>query len=284
MTTTTKSHFTPSQLQYQVQLHMSLLYLKRRLALGNLGTHYDEIRVFREVHCKLILESPVLTSTPTTPRLSPPLELTTSELLEEVKKRLEAKMAVDHETQVFVDGTFEDLADELAGYLDNVKKVDESEGVRAEIKPLLEANKKDEALKRLVTSSTVLNAAPEKEFTAAYNLLIYLIIQSPNVNMFLPKVCENLSRPITSSSINGTGLALSVLSTLFNLLQPDNEVRYNVFQAILRLIKTSGLFEILRPQLKKLDTWIEQWDVDEEDQRKLFGHIADVAEDAGEEG
>jgi translation initiation factor 3 subunit M len=40
---------------------------------------------------------------------------------------------------------------------------------------------------------------------------------------------------------------------------------------------------MLRPQLKKLDTWIEQWDVDEEDQRKLFGQIADVAEDAGEE-
>jgi translation initiation factor 3 subunit M len=193
-------------------------------------------------------------------------------------------MAVEYQTQVFVDGTFEDLAEELAGYLDNVKKVDESEGVRVEIKSLLEANKKDEALKKLVTASPVLNAAPEKEFTAAYNLLIYLIIQSPNVNMFLPKVCENLSRPITSSPVNGTGLALSVLTTLFNLLQPDNEVRYNVFQTILRLVKTSGLFEMLRPQLKRLDTWIEQWDVDEEDQRKLFSQIADVAEDAGEEG
>ena len=192
-------------------------------------------------------------------------------------------MAVDNYSQVFIDGTFEDLADELAAYIDNVKKVDESEGIRAEVKPLLEANKKDEVLKRLVTGSPILNAAPEKEFTAAYNLLVYLITQSPNVNMFLPKVCENLSRPITSSPINGSGLALSVLTTLFNLLQPDNEVRYNVFQAILRLVKNSGLFEMLRPQLKKLDIWIEQWEVDEEDQRKLFGQIADVAEDAGEE-
>lgn len=193
-------------------------------------------------------------------------------------------MAVGHQTQVFVDGTFEDLADELAAYLDNVKKVDENEGVRAEIKPLLEGNKKDDVLKKLVTASPVLNTAPEKEFTAAYNLLIYLIIQSPNVNIFLNKVCENLLRPITSSPVNGTGLALSVLTTLFNLLQPDNEDRYNVFsKAILRLVKTSGMFEMLRPQLAKLNTWIEQWDVDEEDQRNLFGQIADVAEDAGEE-
>lgn len=192
-------------------------------------------------------------------------------------------MATEIPNQVFIDGTFEDLSDELAAYIDNVKKVDDAAGVRAEIKPLLEANQKDEALKKLITASPALNAAPEKEFTAAYNLLVYLIIQSPNVNMFLPKVCENLSRPITSSPVNGSGLALSVLTTLFNLLQPENEVRYNVFQAILRLVKSSGLFEMLRPQLTKLDTWIEQWEVDEEDQRKLFGQIADVAEDAGEE-
>ncbi|KAE8452218.1 hypothetical protein EG329_001685 [Mollisiaceae sp. DMI_Dod_QoI] len=175
--------------------------------------------------------------------------------------------------QVFIDGTFADLAQELAEYLN----------IGPEIKPLLEENKKDDALKKLVTASTALNSTPEKEFTAAYNLLVYLVIQSPSVNMFLPRICENLSKPITSSPVNGSGLALSVLTTIFNLLQPDNEVRFNVFQAILRLVKTSGLFEMLRPQLTKLDAWIAEWEVDEEDQRKLFIHIADTAEDAGEE-
>lgn len=184
--------------------------------------------------------------------------------------------------QVFIDGTFEDLADELAGYIDNVKKVNEAEGVRAEIKPLLAANKKDDVLKKLVTAAPALNGAPEKEFTAAYNLLVYLIVQSPNVNMFLPKVCENLSRPIVSSPLNSSGLALSVLTTVFNLLDPENEVRFNVFQAILQLVKKSGLYEMLRPQLKKLDTWIEEWDIDEEDQRKLFVQVADVAAEVGE--
>jgi translation initiation factor 3 subunit M len=192
-------------------------------------------------------------------------------------------MAVDTGNQVFIDGSFEDLAEELAAYIDNLRKVDEDAGVRAEVALLLKSNKKDEVLKRLVTISPVLNAAPEKEFSAAYNLLIYLVVQSPNVNMFLPKVCENLSRPITSSPANGHGLALSVLTTLFNLLRPDNEVRFNVFLAILRHVKASGLFEALRSQLSRVDTWIEQWDIDEEDQRKLFCQIADIADDAGEE-
>lgn len=195
---------------------------------------------------------------------------------------LEVNMATSS-PQVFIDGSFVDLVDELAGYIDNVSKVEESKGVRAEIKPLLAANKKDEALKKIVTASVALNAAPEKEFTAAYNLLVYLVNQSPNVNMFLPKVCENLSRPITSSPLNGSGLVLSVLSTLFNLLKEDNEVRYNVFSAILSVVKKNGAFESIRPELKKLEGWFEKWETDEEDQRKLYVQVADAAEDAGED-
>lgn len=124
---------------------------------------------------------------------------------------------------------------------------------------------------------------PEKEFTAAYNLLVYLVLQSPNVNMFLPKICENLSKPILSSPANGPGLALNSLTTIFNLLRSDNEVRFNIFQAILRLIKMNGLFETLRPQLSRLDNWLLEWNVNGTDQRKLFIQIADVAEDVGEE-
>lgn len=124
---------------------------------------------------------------------------------------------------------------------------------------------------------------PEKEFTAAYNLLIYLVLQSPNVNMFLPKICENLSKPIVSSLTNGPGLALNGLTTIFNLLRPDNEVRFNVFQAILRLVKMNGLFELLRPQLFRLDIWLQEWNVEQKDRRKLFIQIADVAEDVAEE-
>ena len=208
----------------------------------------------------------------------PPRARNNSEHQDPILFKLHCVSAALHEMarstqQVFIDGSFADLSQELADYLN----------IGAEVTPLLEQNKKDDVLKKLVTASIALNGTPEKEFTAAYNLLVYLIIQSPSVNIFLPKVCENLSRPITSSPLNGPGLALSVLTTIFNLLAPDNEVRFNVFQAILRLVKTNGLFETLRSQLKKLDTWVQEWELDEEDQRKLFALVADVADDAGEE-
>ncbi|KAI9842867.1 MAG: hypothetical protein M1838_002957, partial [Thelocarpon superellum] len=186
---------------------------------------------------------------------------------------------------LLIEGPFEELAEELAQYIDNVKPSNsETEpSVQSEVSRLLEQNQKDEALKRLVTASAVLNAAPEKEFIAAYNLLVHLIRQSPNLNMFLPKVCANLSNPVTSSSANGPGMALAILTTIFNIMQADNDTRYHVFLAILSVVKRSGMYESLRPQLKNMNRWISEWESDEEEQRKLFLEIADVAEDAGEE-
>lgn len=65
---------------------------------------------------------------------------------------------------LLIEGSFDELADELAHYIDDVRKKpgDENPGIQAEIAPLLEQAQKDEALKKLVTGSTALNTAPEK--------------------------------------------------------------------------------------------------------------------------
>ena len=58
--------------------------------------------------------------------------------------------------------SFNELADEFAQYLDNLKKVEEDEGLKKEIQPLLDKDEKIEVLKKLVTSSSIINQAPEK--------------------------------------------------------------------------------------------------------------------------
>lgn len=232
-------------------------------------------------------DSPTLDSSqirpppPHTSRIVPIQELLdyTSQKLQELAD-IQKKKKMSTQNLVFLEGTFPDLCEEFAGYIDNINKVT-GDGLQTEIKPLLEANQKDDVLKKLVVGSLALNNAPEKEYSAAYNLLIYLVMQSPNTNMFLPKICENITKGLTTSPAHGPALAVSVLTILFNFLDPTDEVRYNVFQAIIRVVKTGGLFEMLRPQLKCVDGWVKTWDVDEEDQRKLFGQISDVAEDGG---
>ncbi|KAF2683257.1 eukaryotic translation initiation factor 3 subunit M [Lentithecium fluviatile CBS 122367] len=189
-------------------------------------------------------------------------------------------------TTMLIEGTFEELAEELAQYIDSLKKAhgDDSSNIQSECAALLKENKKDEVLKKLVMGSQALNQAPEKEFIAAYNLLIHLVRQSPNVGMFLPKICAHLSAPITSSPANGGGLALSILGTVFNTLPQDHhEMRYHILLTILRVIRATSNFETLRPQLKQLDAWLEDWEMEESDDRKLYLAVSDVAGDAGED-
>ncbi|KAK3048505.1 hypothetical protein LTR09_010169 [Extremus antarcticus] len=183
-----------------------------------------------------------------------------------------------------VEGPFEELSSELATYLDTVKG--EGSNVASEIAPLLaDADKqqegqqtdKDAVLKKLVTASSVLNSAPERELQAAYNLLIHLISQAPNPEKFLPHVCRYLSAPITSSPHNGIGIALGILGTIFNAVQPDDDTRFHVLLSIVDVIRNSGNYETLRPQLKNLDSWLQEWEMEDEEKRKLFLAVADAA-------
>jgi hypothetical protein len=64
---------------------------------------------------------------------------------------------------LLIDGSFEELSDELAHYLDDRKRQgDDGTSLQADIAPLLEQGQKDEVLRRLVAASAVLNSAPEK--------------------------------------------------------------------------------------------------------------------------
>ncbi|KAI0193164.1 hypothetical protein F4808DRAFT_360085 [Astrocystis sublimbata] len=173
---------------------------------------------------------------------------------------------------VFVDGSFEELAQEMANFL----------SVGDEVKGLIEKSQKDEVLKKLIVASQALHSIPEREFAGAYNLLVYLILQSDNASMFLPRVCDNLTKPITSSPLNGPALALSTLTTIFNMLQPNDQLRYHVFMAITKFLKLHGMFENLKPYLKSLETWLEEWDVDAKSQRQAYESIAETARESGD--
>lgn len=174
---------------------------------------------------------------------------------------------------VFVDGTFNELAQEMADYVK----------IGDEVKPLIEKDQQDEILKKIIVASSALNQVPEKEFTAAYNLLVYLVMQSKNSDKLLPKVCDNLLKPVTSSPQNGPALALGALTNIFNMVKPDNEIRFHIFTFIVRFVKQYSMFDALKKHLRTLDSWVEQWDIDEAAQRKLYEEIAEVASEAGDE-
>ena len=69
---------------------------------------------------------------------------------------------------LLIEGSFEELTDEFAQYIDSLKKSqgDESSSIQQETADLLKENKKDEVLKKLVVGAQALNQAPEKGMRA----------------------------------------------------------------------------------------------------------------------
>ena len=175
---------------------------------------------------------------------------------------------------LFVDGSFEELAGEMADYLkaEDTKQLLSQENVS-----------KEEVISKLVASSSALNTVPEKEYTAASNLMVHLVLQAQSPKIYLPTLCNTFSKPLANSPVHGPGLSLNALTTVFNLLDAADPVRANVFMAILKFLKASAMFDNLRPYLDKIPGWMEDWETSEDFQRKVYEQVAEVALEAGEE-
>ena len=70
---------------------------------------------------------------------------------------------------------------------------------------------------------------------------------------------------------------MSILTTIFNILEPDDGIRYPVFSAILDSVAKAGTYENLRPYLKHLDAWLQAWEASAESQRRLYLKLAQIA-------
>ncbi|OAA33782.1 Eukaryotic translation initiation factor 3 subunit M [Moelleriella libera RCEF 2490] len=175
---------------------------------------------------------------------------------------------------LFVDGTFEELAREMAEYL---KAEDTAQ--------LLDKEKvsKEDVIAKLVAASPGLSTVPEKEYTAASNLLIHLVLQSADPKKHLQTLCANLAKVPVNSSVHGPGLSLNALTTIFNLLPQEDVIRARIFLEIVKFLKAHGLFDTLRPYLERLNGWLESWDASEEIERLIYENVAEAAYEANEE-
>jgi translation initiation factor 3 subunit M len=176
---------------------------------------------------------------------------------------------------IFVDGSFEELAAEMADYL----KAEDAKQLLGDDK----TGDKEEVLAKLVAASSGLSTVPEKEFTAASNLMIHLVLQSSDPKKHLPALCSNFSKPLNSSPVHGASLSLNALTTVFNLLDPEDPIRARVFMEILKFLRAHGMFEALKTYLDNLPEWMESWGTGEDYQRKLYEEVAEVALEAGQE-
>lgn len=198
---------------------------------------------------------------------------TTSIYPREAKGIMAAPKPAGQPQLLFVDGSFEDLATEMADYL---KAEDAKQLLSQDAKPSTE-----DVVAKLVAASNALNTVSEKEYTAASNLMIHLVLQSSDPKKYLPTLCSTFAKPLVNSPVHGAGLSLNALTTVFNLLAPTDPVRARVFMEILKFLRAHGMYESLRQYLDKLPEWLESWGTEVALQRQIYEEVAEVALEAG---
>ncbi|KAL9081053.1 MAG: hypothetical protein Q9159_007444 [Coniocarpon cinnabarinum] len=201
---------------------------------------------------------------------------------------------------LLIEGSFRELVDELADYVDGLRKAQnaDSPSLKEEVAPLLdrvvqtEENEcedreeeietaKDAVLKVIVKTSGTLNTAPEREIIPSYNLLIHLLTQGSEIDPYLKPLCQTLSNPDSLTAVPSAAirvsLTMTVLTTVFNIIDYDDGVRYPVFNTILDNVARSGTYENLRGYLKHLDKWMEEWEATPEQQRRTYLKLSQIA-------
>ncbi|KAF9987907.1 hypothetical protein BGZ75_010315 [Mortierella antarctica] len=176
---------------------------------------------------------------------------------------------------IFIDAPVQDQAVELATYISSLR-ADEQQALVKEVVSLVEAEKVADAANVLVKESKTLLEAPEKEFEAAFNLLVAIALNDANKTGL-----EQILKTIVSEPTQKTTLKFKVLSNIFNTLPANSPLRLPVFTSIVELAVATDDMDLVLPQLQYVPSWISEWGVGVEAERTLLLAVSDRLKETG---
>ncbi|KAF9392608.1 hypothetical protein CPB97_000061 [Podila verticillata] len=176
---------------------------------------------------------------------------------------------------IFIDAPVQEQVAELATYISSLRG-DEEQALVKEVVPLVEAEKFAEATKVLVKESKTLLEAPEKEFEAAFNLLVAVAIVDAD-----KAVVEDILKIVVSEPTQKTALKFKVLSNVFNTLPANSPLRLSVFTSIVDLAVASDDMDLVLPQLQYVPNWVSEWGVGADAERTLLLKLSDRLKETG---
>jgi len=176
---------------------------------------------------------------------------------------------------IFIDAPVQEQVAELATYISSLRG-DEEQALVKEVAPLVEAEKFAEATKVLVKESKTLLEAPEKEFEAAFNLLVAVAIVDADKT-----VVEDILKVVVSEPTQKTALKFKVLSNIFNTLPANSPLRLSVFTSIVDLAVASDDMDLILPQLQYVPNWVSEWGVGADAERTLLLNLSDRLKETG---
>ncbi|KAG6541293.1 hypothetical protein Mapa_017346 [Marchantia paleacea] len=139
----------------------------------------------------------------------------------------------------------------------------------SEAEALLVSGRFSDLASLLLTSADVVLAnAPEKDLECIFTVICNLVnkAQSPDEAL---EMADQIGNKLIVQPIDKPALRLKILFHLYNMLATPYG-RYVIFKRALKLAILGKVTELIVPSLKRLDTFIKEWNIGNSEKRELY--------------
>lgn len=130
----------------------------------------------------------------------------------------------------------------------------------------------------LTSADLIFSKVSEKDVECIYTVICSLVTkpESPDESLEMAKLIAN---KVTQQANDKPALRMKILFNLYNLLV-NPYCRFYVYMKALDLAINGKATELVIPSFKKMDTFLREWNIGMEDQRKLFLAIANILKES----
>ncbi|KAK2986306.1 hypothetical protein RJ640_021875 [Escallonia rubra] len=126
----------------------------------------------------------------------------------------------------------------------------------------------------LTSADLVFSKTSEKDLECIFTVICNLVKKSDSLDEAL-EMAKLISTKITQQPNDKPALRLKIMFNLYNLLE-NSYSRFFVYMKALSLAVDGKVTEHIVPSFKKIDSFLNEWNVGVQDQRELFLSISNV--------
>ncbi|XAR71306.1 hypothetical protein NMG60_11028507 [Bertholletia excelsa] len=130
----------------------------------------------------------------------------------------------------------------------------------------------------LTSADVIFSKVSEKDLECIFTIICDLVTKTESLDDSL-EMAKLISTKISQQPNDKPGLRLKIMFNLYNLLENPYS-RFFVYMKALELAVNGKVTDYVVPSFKKIDTFLKEWDIGIQDQRKLFLTVANILKES----
>ncbi|XP_016496535.2 uncharacterized protein LOC107815465 isoform X3 [Nicotiana tabacum] len=143
---------------------------------------------------------------------------------------------------------------------------------------MIEGRWLDLASLMLTSADLIFSKASEKDLECIFTIICNLVKKAENLDQ-VHEMAELISSKLSQQPNDKPALRIKLLFNLYNLLENPYS-RFFVYMKALNLAINGKVTEHILPSVKKIDSFLKEWNLGVKDQRELFLKISNILKEA----